>query len=448
MIRALDRHPIRLTVYHQSSHARLHNIVVIGGGIAGLLAARAFQRHGIAVTIIDARNTKESATEFSFSAKPTVVSAGAYQLICAWFPGIDQTLRKHAAPEVDWCRDLICDTPYGKAPRLTSNARSRGCSEHLLASAMRHALLSDGGVTLIESAKVESIHRETHSSGVFCIRYRHDQRTHQSIAVADNYARSEYVVVATGAPSTLLQNKGFYPRVPHLAQSGNLAYQSCVYEQASLGLPQCKAMHAFRPKETPHAACSVYPIEDGAAVVSVVSWGDNAFDKVDETTLLELIRERFRTTSFGGLSKGFALSPVSTGLAPFSRMYRFDTASLNPEGLIYVGDAVLQGNPLMAKGFFGAAVGATTLSHLLNKTQQGSAREIDVEAFHTAQHRTLSRVWKRIIGETDIICGSGVEHETYTEYAAAVLRRLLMRRTIASNRLYRNYVERFHCIVS
>jgi 2-polyprenyl-6-methoxyphenol hydroxylase-like FAD-dependent oxidoreductase len=117
--------------------------IVMGGSIAGMLAARILADHFERVTIVD-RDTLPDSPEPRKGAPQMahvhVLLRRGLLIMRHLFPHLDDDLTQAGALSVDWTRDLVTFTPAGWSPRFASEYTTRTCSRGLLEQLIRRQI--------------------------------------------------------------------------------------------------------------------------------------------------------------------------------------------------------------------------------------------------------------------------------------------------------------------
>ena len=336
--------------------------IVIGAGIAGLLAARVLTRHFERVTLLD-RDSLPGGPEPRAGAPQShhvhVLLTRGWQILSEQFPGLGDALAAAGAHEIDWLGDVAWHTPFGQAPRVPSPLRSRACTRALLEYQVRSALVADERVRVHSGLEVTGLQ----AVGERIVGVQVHRRA-GALELAADELRADLVVDAGGRASkapTWLAALG-YPEPPVTVIDAQLGYATRLYELRAR--PDWKVLYAMgKPGKNPRGGV-VYPVEGGRHIVTLVGYG-GVFPPVDEAGFLE----------FAGALETPALRDVLVGATPCSaihgyrktenRLRHYERLRRWPDGFVVLGDAACALNPVYGQGMSVAAVAATVLDAAL-----------------------------------------------------------------------------------
>src|ERR1051326_3725869 len=157
-----------------SSNADRH-AVVIGGSIAGLLAARVLADTFERVTIIE-RDRFPAGPEFRKGVPQArhvhVLLQRGQMILEHLFPGIEAELTAAGVPQVDWIADSKALGARGWLPRFETNLKGISPSRDLLEWTVRQRLAQNKRVTFKEACDVVGLLPASNGSGVAGVRVR------------------------------------------------------------------------------------------------------------------------------------------------------------------------------------------------------------------------------------------------------------------------------------
>lgn len=142
--------PIHLSP--QTNHA-----LVIGGSIAGLLAARVLAESFEQVTVIERDfypEHPEPRSGVPQSNQAHILLARGKEIIEELFPGFVEELSEKGAIHVDAIKDWLWLSEYGWWPRFSSDLTTWSCTRNLIENVLRKRLVNDTHVTVIEGHQV------------------------------------------------------------------------------------------------------------------------------------------------------------------------------------------------------------------------------------------------------------------------------------------------------
>lgn len=117
--------------------------VVIGGGVAGLAAAKVLGPHYDQVLIYDKAEIKQSLHQH-------VLLKSGQMILEKIFPGINQKFIKNGCLEIDWAKDTLWENYEGTFPRYGSTVKTLSMSRGLLQKAMKEELKSLSNIQFLD----------------------------------------------------------------------------------------------------------------------------------------------------------------------------------------------------------------------------------------------------------------------------------------------------------
>jgi 2-polyprenyl-6-methoxyphenol hydroxylase-like FAD-dependent oxidoreductase len=334
----------------------LDTACVLGGSIAGLLAARVLSDHARRVVIIE-RDALSAEPETRLGTPHdkqvhTLLPAGG-QWAERWFPGFTRDIRELGATVAE------CDRTgalYDGRPQAKTGADYHlvMASRPFLEACIRARVTARPNVSVLH-ARVRGL--QYHDGCVSAVRYVSDE-TEQLLA-------ADFVVDAMGRSSRLtdwLGEDGFdQPGLERLEAPIN--YATAVFERSvkAADLPRAAALGLFSPQYAADgvAVAAANAIEDEQWLVMLMGYGQNRPGRTIE---------EFRATCarlpeiFGEAAGGTLTRDVVTFHQAESRRRHFTGLQLFPARLVSVGDAAASFNPVYGQGMSSAALHASCLS--------------------------------------------------------------------------------------
>jgi flavin-dependent dehydrogenase len=357
--------------------------LIVGGGFAGLCAARALAGRGGEVVILE-RDRLPDGPEVRPGVPQArhvhvLLSTGAERLE-AMFPRILDELAAAGAPHVDFAADLRMLGPFGWLPRYTSPLRSRVASRALLESVVRARVAAVPGVAIRDEANVSGL---VVTGGVV-----------RGAVVNDEPLEADLVVDASGRACRhreWLQAAGV-PPVPELVVDAQVGYASRVVEPPD-GRPFDWRMLFLMP-QLPGTlrGGAIFAVEGGRWIVTLAGYGKD-YPPTDEEGFTAFARSLRAPDLADALEGARPLTPISGNRNTVNRMRMVHKVKGWPRGLLALGDAVCTFNPIYGQGMTVAMLEALALAETLD------AGEDDLEArFHRRAARVVSPVWDLAVG--------------------------------------------------
>ncbi|MFE1307862.1 NAD(P)/FAD-dependent oxidoreductase [Streptomyces sp. NPDC058755] len=392
--------------------------VVLGGSLAGLLAARALASTGARVTVVE-RDTLPAGPEprkgLPQARHVHQLWSGGARALELLLPGAIGRLRAAGVSRVPMTTDMVALSPHGWYRRWAESAFMLPASRDLLDWVVRQLVLADGDIELVERA--EAVALTGTDAAVTGVRIRaHDD--------AERTLSADLVVDATGRGSRAahwLTELGL-PGPERREVDPGLVYASRLFrapEQAARdGFPIVNIEPDPRSAGTGRGG-ALMPVEDGKWIVTLFGGrGDEMPTTADD--FARYAREELRHPIIGELlANAEPLTEVALTRTTANRRYFFERMPAWPECFVVLGDAVCALNPLYGHGMAVSAQSALALRDVIRR--QG-LRSLDTPG--------LSRHIQKAVGRTvraawDLAIGADVFYPGATETGPTLRDRLL-----------------------
>jgi 2-polyprenyl-6-methoxyphenol hydroxylase-like FAD-dependent oxidoreductase len=347
--------------------SKRHHAVVIGGSMAGLLAARVLADHFEQVTIVerDQFPSNGPAHRRGVPQSPHLhILLMRGQAICEQlFPGLRDELIAAGAPQVDSAQDLLWRNPFGWTVRYRSGMTKLAFTRDLLDWHVRQRLLRHRNVRIRESTDTVGLLHSDQARAVSGIRLR------------DSAVEADLVVDATGRGSRLPQwlQEMDCGSVEERTVDAHPGYASRLYQPSPGFAADWRAVYMqAAPPHQPRIGV-IFPVEGGRWLVTLAGSRGHQ-PPSDEAGFLAFARSLPSPLIFDAIRTAEPLSDILTTRAGANRLRRYDRCARWPEGLIAVGDAVCAFNPVYGQGMTVAALEAQSLQHLLSQPGHFRAR--------------------------------------------------------------------------
>lgn len=357
-------------------------VFVLGGSIAGLLAARVLADHADNVVIVERDGC---GAERQGTARPGVphglqlhalLPAGRAQLE-RWFPGLTQEAQDRGA---------VMSGPDGTAAYAddirqvrTENSVLLTCSRPFLESLIRRRTLALPNVELITGNATGLVYAGDTVTGV---RY--------AAADAEIEDSAELVVDAMGRASRLsdwLEHDGWErPRLERMQT--NINYATAFFKRADDRPVIGAAIARYSPRYPDKNLGAASAIEGRQWMVMLAGYGDNRPGRTQQDFLARTAK---LPPIFSEASAGELIGEIRTYHQADSRRRRFTGLKRLPARLVSVGDAVASFNPIYGQGISSAALHASCLSEYLGTNPD---RNIPAWAFFALQEVVVDAAWE------------------------------------------------------
>lgn len=352
--------------------AKGRRAIVIGGGMAGLLAARVLADHFDEVILLE-RDRYPDGPELRSGVPQArhvhLLLLRGKQILEDFFPGLSNELMDKGAGVVKMGEELRVLTYYGWRVKHPGGLTLLTFTQPLLESCIRRRLTKRASVRMVEGCRVnELIPGEGHSVTGILGRFPGDPHNDQALS-------GELVVDASGRFSRTpewLSDLGYEPPEETIVDSF-LGYASRLYKKPNgSGIsrslqPGCKAVLLFG-KPLDHTRGGVLlPVEGNRWHVTLVGVGRD-YPPNDDEGFLEFARTLRSSIIYDAIREARPLSTVSGYRATQNRRRHFEKLAQWPRGLLVLGDAHCAFNPVYAQGMTVAAMEAMMLDQFLHKS--------------------------------------------------------------------------------
>jgi 2-polyprenyl-6-methoxyphenol hydroxylase-like FAD-dependent oxidoreductase len=376
--------------------ARAH-AVVIGGSMAGLLAARALADHFAQVTILE----RDRLPDGPDGRKGTPQARHIHVLLTAGrralellFPGLMGELISAGALDYDALQDMDWNTAAGWGVRFASPLRLLGATRDLIEWGVRRRVLADGRVRVRQETDAASLRLD--STGRRAVGLVIDDR---AAGARGEALDADLIVDAAGRSSRVpvwLEAAGF-PRPRETVVNGFLGYSSRFVRPPADFKGDWKAMYVQCAPPARKRGGVIASVEGGRWIVTLVGGGRD-YPPTDETGFTAFARSLADPRFAEAYEAAEPLTEIVGTKTTENRIRHFEELTRRPESLLVTGDAACAFNPVYGQGMSTAAVGAVTLSECLRRH---GAESLDglAAAFQKKLAKANSRAWLLATGE-------------------------------------------------
>lgn len=359
--------------------------IVIGGSIAGLLAARVLADSFAEVTVIERDKLPEQPElrkGVAQSAQPHVLFARGYRILEELFPGIGEDLAAAGAVLIDWARefDQFGHGGWSATAECPSNIVSFTCSRPLLEWAIRRRLAALPRVRFLEGRV----------SGLLC-NLNKTQVTGVSLSsnIDPTQLPAKLVVDASGRGSQAphwLKSLGF-SAPEETVVNPFLGYATRRYRPPQDFQPDWKVMLVSQSPPNGTRLGYIAQIENHEWIVTLGGYGRD-FPPLDDKGFLEFARSLPSPKFYQAIQDAKPVSPIYAHRATANRLKHYEKARL-PEGFVALGDAVCALCPVYGQGMTVSALSVLVLRDWLDRYPPGD-RPASVFQRNLAQSNSLS----------------------------------------------------------
>ncbi len=363
-------------MFEQTSHQtkteigkkNTNHALVIGGSMAGLLAARVLADYFDKVTIIDRDRFPEKPSPrkgVPQSGHAHVLLLRGQGILEELFPGLGSELDAAGAPFLDWISDCQMLGMKGWEPRFPSGLVTRTCSRMLLEWTVRQRLANYSNVEFLQESSVTELLSNTERNTVTGIRIKsnHESETEEIFA--------NLVIDASGRHSNAtkwLQALGYSAPQETIVNSF-LGYASRIYQQPTTYQTGWKGLIIWQKPPDGTKGGMIYPVEGNRWIVTLAGVGKD-YPPTDEAGFLEFARQMRSPALYEAIKNAQPLSDIYGYRATENLFRHYEKLAKWPENFCIIGDAVCAFNPIYGQGMTVCALSALTLQKCLEKGYQ------------------------------------------------------------------------------
>ncbi len=350
-----------------SAHKRDHALV-IGGSMAGMLAARLLSDHFEWVTVVERDRFSE---EGPVPRKGVPQARHVHALlkrgrltIERLFPGIGDELVAGGAPTLDMTQDIAWLNPAGWGVRFPSDLTFIAFSRDLLDYHVRRRLIAgNAGVRFLKGRDVTGLLPDAAGTGVAGARVRP-----RDGSGGEEELRANLVVDATGRASRApgwLEALG-YPRPEETVIDAHLGDASRVYRRPVGFRADWKmAFVQAAPPDVTRGAL-LLPIEGDRWMLTLVGRGRD-YPPTDERGFMAFAESLRSPIISEAIEDAEPVSAIHGFRQTANRRRHYEKLPRQPHNFLVTGDAACAFNPVYAQGMTTAALGAETLEACLRE---------------------------------------------------------------------------------
>jgi 2-polyprenyl-6-methoxyphenol hydroxylase-like FAD-dependent oxidoreductase len=343
--------------------------VVIGAGMAGLLAARVLASHFKQVTLVERDRLPKGLQARKGVPQGRMLHAMlpcGQQIIERLFPGYSRELEAAGAVSLHMATDALVLTSAGWLDRRANGWPVLSASRPLFEGVLRNLLHELPGVTVLDRHDVTSLITSPDRRQV----------TGAVLRPLDNLASireldADLVVDASGRGSRapVWLSEAGYPTPTTTTVDPNVGYASRIYRiPGDFCADWQMIMLLSQPPLIPRAGY-LMPIEDSQWMMALIgAAGDHP--PADEGGFAEFTRSLRHPIIADALAGAEPVTPICAYRGTANRLCHYERLTRQPERFVILGDAVCAFNPVYGQGMSTAALAAEILDACLRDQQR------------------------------------------------------------------------------
>ncbi len=376
--------------------------IVIGGSMAGLLAARVLTDHFDRVTLVERDRFPEGPSPRKGVPQARHLHAllvRGRMILEQLFPGLEAELVAAGAIKMDVSADFRWLSPVGWGPRFQSGVVTISCSRDLLEWNVRRRLAVSDRVRLIEERGVIGLLPNADRTGVIGVRTL--PRGHAGDKPGETEdLHADLIVDASGrgshAPQWLAALD--YPTPRETAINSYLGYASRIYAPPANFQADWKALLLQTKPPNMARAGGLLPLE-GKRWMVTLGGAARDYPPTDEAGFLEFARSLRSPILYESIQGAEPLSPIYGYRRTENRLRHYEAMARWPERFVVLGDAACVFNPIYGQGMTTAAMAALTLNRCLKESRSDGGLGRLARRYQQQLARTNADAWLMATGE-------------------------------------------------
>ncbi|MGH4023687.1 MAG: NAD(P)/FAD-dependent oxidoreductase [Pseudonocardiaceae bacterium] len=337
--------------------------VVVGAGMAGLLAARMLADHFEQVTLVERDELPDTAQPRKCVPQSRMLHAllpRGQGIVERLFPGYGHDLQSAGAVSLHLPTDAVMLTPAGWLDRRAVGWPLLSASQPLYEWAVRRRLRELPGVRIVDRHDVTALTtQQGRVTGVLV-------RPLDTTGGADRVLDADLVVDAGGRGSRApawLSDAG-YGTPPKTNVDPKLAYSARIYRVPEGHSADWRVAMLFAQPPSTSRTGYLFPIEDAQWMVGLMGAADQQ-PPTDEDGFAAFTRNLRHPLIADAIAAAEPVTPIHGYRGTANRLWHYERMSRWPERFVVLGDAVCAFNPIYGQGISTAAIAAETLDACL-----------------------------------------------------------------------------------
>ena len=390
--------------------------IVIGGGMAGLMAAQVLSQHFAQVTIVDRDHLTELPevrNGVPQARHPHTLMVRGQEILEQHFPGLTDELIGQGALPIDASREVAFFVAGDwHKPTRHADTMAIAMSRPLLETTIYRRVLTNPRIQIKHAHEVVNIFTDAQRQRVTGLAVR----DRDGAPSAQTQLNADVVVDASGRQSQApqwLSELGYTP-ADELTVNPFVGYSTRVYQKPADFVDDWKALYIRPALTTGPRGGMIIPLEGDLWCVALLGINRD-YPPTDEAGFMEFARSLPTPKLFEAIQRAEPLTKPNGYRRTDSRLRRYDRLPRYLEGLLVLGDAVCALNPVHAQGITAAAIGSQALSESLQSHfKHHLAGDVHglAAAFQKELHHALAEMWNTIVRDDRRWPATEVRHAT------------------------------------
>ncbi|HTD16941.1 MAG TPA: FAD-dependent oxidoreductase, partial [Chthoniobacterales bacterium] len=339
--------------------------IVVGGGIAGLSAARVLSDRFHQVVILDRDELPDSATPrpgVPQGKHPHGLLAGGLNALEQLFPGFGNELTRAGAVPIDRGSDILFELPgQDPWPRIEIHHPTYSLTRPLLELTLRNQVARLTNVKVRGGCRVLNIIAEPRTGAATDICFRTPEDKLETL-------HADLIIDASGNGSLTLEFlKATRRRLPDETSIGvNMHYASTLLEHVEIK-DNYKSAYTLPDAPEESQGGLLMPAENRTYQLVLIGRGEHV-PPIKENEFRSFAKMLRTPTIYNAIRNAKFLSGITPASFNQSKWRHFAQVSDFPRGLLPIGDAICRFNPVYGQGMSTAARQVSLLSDILGRS--------------------------------------------------------------------------------
>ncbi|HLZ56277.1 MAG TPA: FAD-dependent monooxygenase [Ktedonosporobacter sp.] len=375
-----------------------HHALVIGGSMAGLLAARVLSEHFERVTVIERDCLIDDAQPRKGVPQGRHVHgllAGGVAFLGEYFPDLFAALAQDGAVPLSTSEMRRYQLGV-RVAAVPSPVKTLWQSRPFLEQHVRAALSARTNVQILDGCSVARLSMKNERITGVILQHRSEERREEELA-------ADLVVDASGRGSRApqwLASLG-YGQAEETSVKIEVGYASRIYRCPDPLPTDWKVLIVLGLPPDNKRAGVIFPIEGGYWMVTLGGWLRD-YPPDNDAGFLAYARSLSHPDLYEAIKEAEPMTPIAVYKYSANRWRHYERLSRLPEGFIVTGDAVCAFSPVYGQGMSVAAREAKTLDTCLREQQSGTGNPHATsfeQRFQKAIAKEIKAAWMLSTGE-------------------------------------------------